>query len=89
VKVSQMAGIESTDELAARRAQAAQAIPLGRPVDKWKRPTHDRQPASPDRCEVHNHILTDDEVADGGCSWCATASAAAEALPLMAGGGEE
>jgi hypothetical protein len=61
---------------------------MNRDVDRWKRP-----PPQPDLdeagvCKVHHRALTYDEYEDGGCTWCATAAAAAESLPLLAGGEE-
>jgi len=90
-KVSRIAesGVPAIDELAERRARAAQQVPLGREVDRWKRPPKRSEQRWPDRCEVHQRQLTYDEFEDGGCSWCATAAAVADAaLPLMAGGEE-
>jgi hypothetical protein len=86
-----VAGAPETDELAARRAQAAQAIPLGRQPDKWKRPERPKDDPGDDAgtCKVHHRVLSYAEFEDGGCSWCVTEAAAAEALPLLAGAGGE
>ena len=85
-------GAPDTDELAVRRAQAAQSLKMKRGVDKHRQiRTKPDQEDDAGYCKVHHRYLSGPEFDDGGCSWCEDASAAAEVfmgMPAAIGGGE-
>ena len=88
-------GEPNTDELADRRAQAAQALPMGPDVDKWKRPERPKpgQEDGTDSCGVH--VPDDHEtVQPDPPAWVSEWSDASplrdqlDELAVMAGGSE-